>query len=203
MPVKICYFLIRLIVVSLSVYAWGTLRTEGLNLDIFPTYFYFFLVIGSTLSDRIFYRGQKTEHKKEHEITSLYLALFWYLNLIAPVVEYVHFLRSNLIITLLGTTLVVSGTVLRGLGLKTLGRFFSRDVETWENQRIINTGIYKYIRHPAYAGNILQTIGFPLVLNSYFSLLLAFLTICGFLWRIEVEEEFLCNKFPEYQRYIL
>ena len=79
----------------------NTFGPEGLNLDIFPTYFYFFLVIGSTLSDRIFYRGQKTEHKKEHEITSLYLALFWYLNLIAPVVEYVHFLRSNLIITLL------------------------------------------------------------------------------------------------------
>ncbi|MGI5860217.1 MAG: methyltransferase family protein [Tepidanaerobacteraceae bacterium] len=42
---------------------------------------------------------------------------------------------------------------------------FSRDVETWENQRIVKSGIYRYIRHPAYTGNILQIVGFPLILN--------------------------------------
>jgi len=53
--------------------------------------------------------------------------------------------------------LVLIGIIIREI--------FSRDVETWENQRIVKSGIYRYIRHPAYTGNILQIVGFPLILN--------------------------------------
>ncbi|MGI6424604.1 MAG: methyltransferase family protein [Tepidanaerobacteraceae bacterium] len=111
-------------------------------------------------------------------------------------------IRYNTILTILGMWLVLLGIIIRGIGIRTLGEYFSRDVETWENQKVVKTGIYKHIRHPAYAGNILQVIGFPLILNSYFSLVLSAITIFGFIWRIRVEEEFLKREVPEYRKYI-
>jgi protein-S-isoprenylcysteine O-methyltransferase Ste14 len=110
--------------------------------------------------------------------------------------------RYNLFLTILGTIFIILGTAIRGIAIKKLGKFFSRDVENWKNQKIVKTGIYKYIRHPSYTGNILQIIGFPLILNSYYSLLLSFITILVFLWRIKVEEEFLIEKLPEYKKYM-
>ncbi|WP_205739387.1 isoprenylcysteine carboxylmethyltransferase family protein [Halocella sp. SP3-1] len=199
---KIFNTITKILIILLFIYIWRLVQIKGLSVNKFYIYLYLLLVICSLISDRYFYTGQKTENKKEHEITSYYLSLTWFATLIIPILEYIYIMRYNLFLTILGTVLIVSGTIIRGIGIKALGKFFSRDVENWENQRIIKTGIYKYIRHPAYAGNILQIIGFPLVLNSYFSLILSLITISGFLWRIKVEEEFLMKKFPEYKKYI-
>jgi protein-S-isoprenylcysteine O-methyltransferase Ste14 len=115
--------------------------------------------------------------------------------------EYSYFIRSNNIITITAITIVFIGIIIRGLSIKYLGKYFSREVETWDDHTLIKDGIYKYIRHPAYLGNILQIIGFPLILNSYYSLVLSALMIYLFLKRIEVEEKFLAKKLPEYKSY--
>ncbi len=199
---KIKHFLISLVIILLFLYTWEIVQVNSYKLDKFYLYLYLFLVISSMVSDRFFYNGQKSGNKKEHDITGYYLSLTWFAALIAPVLEYVYIMRYNLFLTVTGSLLIVSGITIRGLGIKTLGKFFSRDVVARENQKIIENGIYKHIRHPAYTGNILQVIGFPLVLNSYFSLFLSLITIGGFIWRIKVEEEFLVNKFPGYEEYM-
>lgn len=199
---RIINILSKLIIMVLFFYTWRSVQVNDGRLNITYVYFYLILVISSFLSDKYFYRGQKTENKKEHEITSYYLSLTWFITLIVPVLEYAYMIRYNIASTIIGSLIIISGTIIRGVGIKTLGSFFSRDVETWDNQKIIKTGIYNYIRHPAYAGNILQAIGFPLVLNAYFSLILSVITIIGFIWRIEVEKKFLIKKLPGYREYI-
>ena len=195
-------FLIKVVIILLFIYTWQVVQLNSNRINQNYIYLYIALVIFSLLSDRYLYRGQSSEAKKEYQMTSYYLRLTWFSSLIFPLLEYAHMMRYNIKLTVIGCLLIIFGVIIRGLGIKTLGRFFSSDVESWNDQKIIRSGIYNHIRHPAYAGNILQVIAFPLVLNSYFSLVISCSTIVGFLWRIKVEEEFLINNFPEYKEYI-
>lgn len=199
---KVLNILTKLLVLSLLVYTWSIVELNSGSLNKGYIYLYIILVVISLVSDRFFYSGQKSENNKKYEITSYYISFTWFTTLIVPVLEYAYIMGNNIIFTSIGIVLVLIGITVRGIGIKTLGKYFSRDVETWNNQEIVKTGIYKYIRHPAYAGNILQIIGFPLILNSYFSLILSLITIFGFLWRIRVEEKFLKKEMPEYKEYI-
>lgn len=194
--------LTQFIIIVLFIYIWTVVQQNADSIDKTYIYIYLTLVVCSLLSDRYFYRGQKSENKKEHEMTSHFIAYTWFAALAVPVLEHVYATRYNSILTIIGTVSVVFGILVRGIGIKTLGRFFSRDVETWSNQKIIETGIYRYIRHPAYAGNILQVIGFPFVLNAYYSLILSLITIIGFMWRIKVEERFLIKELQGYEEYM-
>jgi protein-S-isoprenylcysteine O-methyltransferase len=88
-----------------------------------------------------------------------------------------------------GCGLVVCGGGLRAWGIATLGSFFRRDVTIQPNHRVISSGPYRLLRHPAYAGNLLASTGFGLALGSVLSLLvMALVPLLGHLPRIVVEE---------------
>ena len=200
--VKILRAATNIVIFVLFIYTWNVTKSNLSDFNKSYIYLYLVLSLCSFLTDKFLYTGQKNENKKENQITSIVLYLVWFTSLIVPVLEYVFLTRKNYIITLIGVLLVVIGIVVRGIAIKTLGEYFSSDVETWDNHSIVKVGIYKYIRHPAYSGNILQVIGFPLVLNSYLSLILSAITIIVFIWRIHVEEKFLVKHHPEYKKYV-
>jgi protein-S-isoprenylcysteine O-methyltransferase Ste14 len=77
------------------------------------------------------------------------------------------------------------------------------DVSITQDHRIIRKGIYRFVRHPAYAGSLLSFFGLGLCLANYFSILIIFLPICSaFLYRIHVEEKALIDNFGnEYINY--
>lgn len=193
---------VKIVIIILLIYTWRLIEANRSAINKFYIYLYLVLVSCSLFSDKYFYKGQKTENRKSYLATSHYLSLTWFVALIVPVIEYLYLQRYNIFFTILGSILIISGIIIRGLAIKRLGKFFSRDIENWEEQKIIKSGIYKYIRHPAYTGNIIQITAFPLVLNLYYSLLLSLITITGFLWRIKVEEKFLVDKLPEYKEYM-
>lgn len=197
---KYINLLTKLIIVILFLFTWRTVQNSTLREAYIFTYLA--LVVISLLSDRYFFQGQESQGNKEHEITSHYISLTWFRLLIISLLEHAYLTRYNIVLTISGAILVIAGITIRGIGIRTLGEYFSRDVETWENQKIIKTGIYNHIRHPAYTGNILQAIGYPLILNSYYTLILSAITIAGFLWRIKVEEKHLSKKIPEYKDYM-
>jgi len=199
---KMLNLLTKLLILLFYIFTWSLVENNSNNLNKGLMYFYLLLFVASLVSDRYFYSGQKSQDNKKYEITSWLIYITWFCSLIVPLLEHVYFKRENIFLTIIGAVLVVTGIAIRGIGIKTLGKYFSRDVETWDNHVIVKTGIYKYIRHPAYAGNIMQLIGFPLVLNSYFCLILSFITIACYMWRIIVEEKFLSSKIPEYKDYM-
>ena len=47
-------------------------------------------------------------------------------------------------------------------------KFFSSTVriQTDRDQTVCETGLYKIVRHPAYLGSIIQSLGFPLLFGS-------------------------------------
>ncbi len=70
-----------------------------------------------------------------------------------------------------------------------------------EGHRVIDTGVYAYVRHPMYAGAMLYLIGLPLMLGSWWGLALTPLLILGVAWRAVNEEKMLRAELPGYDDY--
>jgi protein-S-isoprenylcysteine O-methyltransferase Ste14 len=69
------------------------------------------------------------------------------------------------------------------------------------NSELIQTGLYKYIRHPIYTGIILMTFSYGLYSNSSFKLIISILLLILFYFKSSYEEKMLQNKFSEYSEY--
>ena len=63
---------------------------------------------------------------------------------------------------LAGCALIYSGCAIRVACYRELGRFFTWDLSIKPDQRLITTGPYSIVRHPAYTGNCLIAIGLVL-----------------------------------------
>ena len=66
----------------------------------------------------------------------------------------------------LGIFIMVLGIVIRQWAIAVLGRFFSRTVAVQEKQTVVETGPYRYVRHPSYTGALIFFVGFGLALQS-------------------------------------
>ena len=102
-----------------------------------------------------------------------------------------------------GVPLVLAGIVIRFVSRLTLGKQFSSHVQTTQGHRLITTGIYRSIRHPAYLGYLCLLLGFPICFGSVVGFAWAILSgIPALLYRIRIEEAALATWFPgEYRRY--
>ena len=79
--------------------------------------------------------------------------------------------------------------------------FTSAIIEIAEDQKVISTGPYAYVRHPMYAGGSLLFVGSPLALGSYWGLLAFLAALPALIWRLLDEEKFLAKNLPEYTEY--
>jgi protein-S-isoprenylcysteine O-methyltransferase len=104
----------------------------------------------------------------------------------------------------LGAALFVMGLVLRWYAILYLGRFFTVDVAIATDHRVIDTGPYRYIRHPSYTGVLMAFIGLGFCLGNWASLaVLVIGTVPVFLWRIRIEEAALAQALGErYREYM-
>lgn len=69
------------------------------------------------------------------------------------------------------------------------------------SQRVIDTGLYGYVRHPLYAGGALLIVGIPLWLQSTAGALAACVPIFVLIARILLEERFLRRELRGYDAY--
>jgi hypothetical protein len=98
--------------------------------------------------------------------------------------------------SLFGLAIMLFGIGFRLLAIKQLGHFFTVDVTIRENHQLLQTGFYKYLRHPSYTGSLLTFLGFGITLNNWLSLVIAFLpTVITMLYRIRIEEKVLTEEF--------
>ena len=98
----------------------------------------------------------------------------------------------------LGLVLALAGFALRRWAIRTLGRFFTVDVATYTDQRVIDAPPYRRIRHPAYSGSILSLLGTTLMLGHGLGLLLVALAIVvTFGYRVRLEERALLEALGQ------
>jgi protein-S-isoprenylcysteine O-methyltransferase Ste14 len=104
---------------------------------------------------------------------------------------------------ILGVVLVSLGVVLRAWAVRSLGRFFQRDVIVQEGHVVMRAGPYRWLRHPAYAGNLVSYFGLGLAIGSWVAaLVLLAIAFVGHIPRIRVEETALMRALgDEYRDY--
>ena len=105
---------------------------------------------------------------------------------------------------LLGCCFFVMGLALRWFSIVYLGRFFTVNVSIAADHRLIDTGPFRWIRHPSYTGMLMVVLGIGLCSLNFTSLLIIVVpSICVCLWRIRIEEEALMSAFGEqYRNYV-
>jgi protein-S-isoprenylcysteine O-methyltransferase Ste14 len=103
----------------------------------------------------------------------------------------------------IGMATVVVGFIIRIYSIRTLQQYFTYSVARVENQKIISTGLYKFIRHPGYLGQFIIFMGISISISNWLSILLMMIPVTlGYLYRIKVEEKFMTDQFGEsYQHY--
>lgn len=122
-------------------------------------------------------------------IVSISISIFVSLNTGFSIVERDWF-------SLFGLVLMLLGIGFRLLAIKQLGRFFTVDVTIRQNHKLLQTGFYKYLRHPSYTGSLLTFLGFGISLNKWLGLVIVFLpTLITMLYRIRIEEKVLTEQF--------
>ncbi len=90
----------------------------------------------------------------------------------------------------IGGLIFCIGVLFRIWAVQTLGDYYSHVVREVKEHKIVDTGPYKYIRHPAYSGMIIANIGVTVFfLNWYTILFCTFLLIPAIILRIIIEEK--------------
>jgi len=102
-----------------------------------------------------------------------------------------------------GFLVFVGGVLLRWYSIFYLGRFFTVDVAIAADHQVIDTGPYRYIRHPSYAGALLAFLGLGICFGNVLSLLAIMVaTTWVFIYRIKIEEAALSGALgARYVRY--
>ncbi len=98
----------------------------------------------------------------------------------------------------IGMALVIIGFIIRIYSIRTLKQYFTYSVAKVENHKLIETGLYKFIRHPGYLGQLIIFMGISISISNWLSVLLMMVpVILGYLYRIKVEEKFMADQFGE------
>lgn len=98
----------------------------------------------------------------------------------------------------LGILFMLLGVALRWHAIRTLGRYFTRDVAVSANQRVVRRGPYRFVRHPAYSGTFLTMLGVGLAMTNWASLLILMVCVLvGHLYRVRIEEEALTQAIGQ------
>ncbi len=98
----------------------------------------------------------------------------------------------------IGMTLFVIGLMIRIHSILTLRQFFTYSVAKVENHQIIETGLYKFIRHPGYLGQIIIFLGISISISNWLSIVAMMVPITlAYLYRIKVEERFMLEQLGE------
>jgi protein-S-isoprenylcysteine O-methyltransferase Ste14 len=108
-----------------------------------------------------------------------------------------HWLRSVSLLVL------IAGLALRWSAILTLGKSFSSNVAIHATQRVLKTGLYRWMRHPSYTGLLLCIFAVALHTRNWISILIiAVPSTAAVLYRIHVEEVALREHFgQEYIEY--
>lgn len=152
-------------------------------------------------------RSGKSDKQSTDKNTEIYLWVTIVVSITIGVFVSIKFTLPILLngqLVLIGTIIIIVGIIIRFIAIKQLGRFFTVNVTIRDDHKLIQSGFYKYLRHPSYTGSLLSFLGFGISLNNWLSLAIIFLpALFAFIYRMKIEEIVLSEQFgKQYQDYI-
>jgi protein-S-isoprenylcysteine O-methyltransferase Ste14 len=82
-------------------------------------------------------------------------------------------------------------------------RFFTSTVriQTERGHQVCDSGPYRFVRHPGYAGNLLAVVGIPVALDSLWAFVAAGFAVVVSVARTMLEDRTLMEELPGYREY--
>ncbi len=108
--------------------------------------------------------------------------------------------HMSALVALAGNVLVLLGY----LGIFFVFRensFAAATIQSPEDQRVISTGPYGWVRHPMYATALVMLLGMPIALGSWWGVLIVVALVPALIWRLLDEERFLARNLSGYVDY--
>jgi protein-S-isoprenylcysteine O-methyltransferase Ste14 len=102
------------------------------------------------------------------------------------------------LIALAGLALLVLGIIIRWTAIRDLGKYFTSTVRIKDDHRLIRTGMYEHLRHPAYTGALVAHLGLGMAFANWCSLALSSIPFfVAAIYRMHVEEQVLAAEFGQ------
>jgi protein-S-isoprenylcysteine O-methyltransferase len=103
-----------------------------------------------------------------------------------------------------GALVATCGIALRVWSIRTLGQYFTYVVKVSPDQKVVEIGPYRVLRHPSYSGGLLTGVGIGLSLGFALApLIIGGAMLAAYMIRIGVEERALVEGLGEpYQAYM-
>lgn len=79
--------------------------------------------------------------------------------------------------------------------------YLSRTIKVEEGQKVVDTGLYGMVRHPMYTATLFLFLSMPLILGSWYALLVFAAYPVIIIVRLKDEEELLTRELPGYAAY--
>jgi protein-S-isoprenylcysteine O-methyltransferase Ste14 len=103
-------------------------------------------------------------------------------------------------VSVIGDVLVAAGLGIAMLVVVQNG-YAAATVTVETDQTLVSGGVYKFVRHPMYVGNVIMMVGLPLALGSYWGLLFIIPGVVVLVFRILDEEKLLTQELAGYREY--
>lgn len=139
----------------------------------------------------------KTRAPKDILLVSLQLVLF--VLFVIPAPSYTLHLPLFWQYTALGIAAIGLGVVV--LAIVQLNKNLTPFPTPVESGTLIQSGLYKYIRHPIYSGIILAALGVGVYLGSTWKLSIGVALWVLFYFKSRYEETLLLRQYPDYEAY--
>ncbi len=122
-----------------------------------------------------------------------------------PIIEYYFAKKAiNPVISGIGALTILFGFIISFFANKEIGENWSASIEKDNFQKLITSGIYKYVRHPLYFSGIIIFVGTVIYFQSWWSTTILIPCFLLINWRIKYEENNLIllfgNEYKEYMR---
>jgi protein-S-isoprenylcysteine O-methyltransferase Ste14 len=143
------------------------------------------------------------QHEKEWSqkiIVSLIILTFFIFIILPPLDFRVGLSPVPAYLSFVGDIVIVLSFLFIFRVLK-VNSFAAANISVANDQKVIDTGPYAYVRHPMYAGALLLFIGMPLALGSWLTICLVPLILPVLFWRLLDEERILRRDLPGYNEY--
>lgn len=79
--------------------------------------------------------------------------------------------------------------------------YLSRTIKVEEGQTVVDTGLYGIVRHPMYMATLLLFLAMPVILGSWYALIIFAAYPAIIIVRLKDEEELLTKELPGYAEY--
>jgi protein-S-isoprenylcysteine O-methyltransferase Ste14 len=166
----------------------------------------FYVVLGMFAASEwsIRFRSQRNRGGTRKDRGSFYVVVFTAVLGIGAAFALAHSVQSAGInvarwpIFIIGLAIVILGMALRRWAVLTLGQFFTVQVQVRSGQTVVDTGPYRWVRHPSYTAITMSFVGIGVALENWLSLLvLIVVPTIGLVIRIRVEERALLEALGE------